>query len=111
MPMSGAGSTDARKDAKLIPMPARQTGTTSKPKLVPLSEANLLASARNIARTLELTAADRCLNIMPLFHIHGIAAALLSTLASGGSVEKIAATSTVFFTFTSSVSTRATVLW
>jgi acyl-CoA synthetase (AMP-forming)/AMP-acid ligase II/acyl carrier protein len=62
------------------------SGTTARPKLVPLTHANLLASARQIAAALELTPDDRCLNIMPLFHIHGLVAGLLSALASGGSV-------------------------
>lgn len=62
------------------------SGTTSRPKLVPLTHANLCSSAANIARTLALTDADRCLNVMPLFHIHGLIAALLSSLAAGGSV-------------------------
>ena len=62
------------------------SGTTSRPKLVPLSHANLCSSARNIARTLELAPRDRCLNMIPLFHIHGFVAALLATLAAGGSV-------------------------
>lgn len=62
------------------------SGTTSRPKIVPLSHANLCASARNIGRTLVLTPQDRCLNVMPLFHIHGLVAALLSSLAAGGSV-------------------------
>ncbi|TPI73314.1 acyl--CoA ligase [Mesorhizobium sp. B2-8-9] len=62
------------------------SGTTSRPKLVPLSHANLAASAAHIGATLGLTPADRCLNIMPLFHIHGLIAAVLSSLAAGGSV-------------------------
>jgi acyl-CoA synthetase (AMP-forming)/AMP-acid ligase II len=62
------------------------SGTTSRPKLVPLSHANLAASARHIGDVLGLSADDRCLNIMPLFHIHGLIAAVLSSLASGGSV-------------------------
>ncbi|TIV49865.1 MAG: AMP-dependent synthetase, partial [Mesorhizobium sp.] len=62
------------------------SGTTSRPKLVPLSHANLAASAAHIGATLSLTPADRCLNIMPLFHIHGLIAAVLSSLAAGGSV-------------------------
>ncbi len=62
------------------------SGTTSRPKLVPLSAANLCASARHIAASLALSPEDRCLNILPLFHIHGLAAAVLATLASGGSV-------------------------
>ena len=62
------------------------SGTTSRPKLVPLSQRNIMASARHIGATLALTAADRCLNIMPLFHIHGLIGAVLSSLAAGGSV-------------------------
>lgn len=62
------------------------SGTTSRPKLVPLTQQNLLASARNIAHTLRLGPSDRCLNIMPLFHIHGLAAALLASLYAGASV-------------------------
>ncbi|MGE3832984.1 MAG: acyl--CoA ligase [Parvibaculaceae bacterium] len=63
------------------------SGTTSRPKIVPLSHANLLASAGNIVRTLNLTARDRCLNIMPLFHIHGLVAAILASLHAGGSIS------------------------
>lgn len=63
------------------------SGTTSRPKLVPLTHLNLVRSAMNIAKSLELTANDRCLNVMPLFHIHGIVAAILSSLAAGASVS------------------------
>ena len=63
------------------------SGTTARPKIVPLSTANLAASARHIGKSLELTPADRCLNIMPLFHIHGLIAATLSSLAAGASVS------------------------
>ena len=62
------------------------SGTTAKPKLVPLSQANLAASAANIASTLRLVPEDTCLNIMPLFHIHGLIGALLSSLSAGASV-------------------------
>ena len=62
------------------------SGTTSRPKMVPLSQANLAASARNIARTLHLVPGDRCLNIMPLFHIHGLMAPVLASLSAGGEV-------------------------
>lgn len=61
------------------------SGTTSRPKLVPLRHANLAASAKHIGETLALTAGDRCLNIMPLFHIHGLIAAVRSSLAAGAS--------------------------
>jgi len=62
------------------------SGTTAVPKQVPLTHANLCASAYHIATTLRLSAADRCLNVLPLFHIHGLAAAVLASLAAGGSV-------------------------
>lgn len=62
------------------------SGTTSRPKIVPLRQRNLYASARNIASALALTPADRSLNVMPLFHIHGIMAGLLAPLSAGGSV-------------------------
>ncbi|MBP0615209.1 acyl--CoA ligase [Jiella mangrovi] len=62
------------------------SGTTSRPKIVPLSLGNLKASARHIRGSLELKAADRCLNIMPLFHIHGLIAAVLSSLSAGAEV-------------------------
>jgi oxalate---CoA ligase len=62
------------------------SGTTSRPKIVPLSQRNVATSAQNIARTLELSAADRALNVMPFFHIHGLIAGLLAPLSRGGSV-------------------------
>ena len=62
------------------------SGTTSRPKIVPLTQINLCASADNTRVALALTAADRCLNVMPLFHIHGLVGAVLSSLAAGGSV-------------------------
>ncbi len=62
------------------------SGTTSRPKIVPLRHRNVTASARNIRQALGLTAADRCLNIMPLFHIHGLIGAVLSSLGAGASV-------------------------
>jgi oxalate---CoA ligase len=62
------------------------SGTTSRPKLVPLTHRRLRASAANVAETLQLEASDRCLNVMPLFHIHGLVAALLASLTAGASV-------------------------
>ncbi len=62
------------------------SGTTSKPKLVPLTQANLMASAASIAKGLALEPADRCLNVMPLFHIHGLVGVLLASLTAGSSV-------------------------
>src|SRR5262245_11227147 len=62
------------------------SGTTSRPKGVPLTHANLMASIRNIAATYRLTPADASLIVMPLFHVHGLIGATLSTLLSGGTV-------------------------
>ena len=72
-----------RQDIALI---LHTSGTTSRPKIVPLAHRNVAASARNIAATLELSAADRGLNIMPLFHIHGLIAGLTAPLSRGGTV-------------------------
>lgn len=62
------------------------SGTTSRPKIVPLTHTNVCTSADNIRIALELVAHDRCLNVMPLFHIHGMIGAVLSSLAAGASV-------------------------
>ena len=62
------------------------SGTTSRPKLVPLSQQNICASAGHISTSLELSEKDRCLNIMPLFHIHGLIAAVLASLDVGASI-------------------------
>ena len=62
------------------------SGTTSRPKIVPLSQRNVSVSAGNIAASVAFGAADRGLNIMPLFHIHGLIAGILAPLSAGGSV-------------------------
>jgi acyl-CoA synthetase (AMP-forming)/AMP-acid ligase II len=78
--LSGAPGPD---DIALV---LHTSGTTSRPKIVPLSQMNVAASAAHIAKTLALTPDDVCLNIMPLFHIHGLIAATLSSLSAGASV-------------------------
>lgn len=62
------------------------SGTTSKPKIVPLTHRNIGYSAYNIAASLDLSQNDCCLNVMPLFHIHGLIASVLSSLTAGGTV-------------------------
>src|SRR3546814_7004553 len=74
-----AGSAD-------IALVLHTSGTTSRPKIVPLSHGNVCASAAHIAATLKIPHEDRCFNIMPLVHIHGLIAAVLSTFAAAGSV-------------------------
>jgi acyl-CoA synthetase (AMP-forming)/AMP-acid ligase II len=60
------------------------SGTTSRPKGVPLTHGNLMASLRNIAGHYRLTPEDASLIVMPLFHVHGLLGATLSTFLSGG---------------------------
>jgi acyl-CoA synthetase (AMP-forming)/AMP-acid ligase II len=62
------------------------SGTTNRPKLVPLRHRNLAASAGNIAGTYGLTPGDVALCVMPLFHIHGLMASTMATFRSGGLV-------------------------
>ena len=69
-----------------VSMVLHTSGTTSRPKIVPLSQANLAASATHIRRTLQFNANDCGLNIMPLFHIHGLIAGVLAPLAAGSQV-------------------------
>ncbi|MDP6605994.1 MAG: acyl--CoA ligase [Dehalococcoidia bacterium] len=73
-------------EADDIALVLHTSGTTSRPKIVPLSHRNLTTSAGNIMASLALTPEDRCLNVMPLFHIHGLMAAVLGSLAAGASV-------------------------
>jgi len=89
-PRDGALAASAAQPAWAEPddvsMVLHTSGTTSRPKIVPLSQRNLCASAGNIRRTLAFTAADRGLNIMPLFHIHGLIAGVLAPLSAGSQV-------------------------
>jgi len=63
------------------------SGTTSRPKIVPLTHRNVCASAQHIAHSTAFTASDRGLNVMPLFHIHGLIAGILAPLSQGGEVH------------------------
>src|SRR5439155_12270950 len=69
-----------------IALTLHTSGTTSRPKIVPLSQRNVSTSARNICATLKLAPEDCGLTIMPLFHIHGLMASLLAPLAAGSRV-------------------------
>ena len=97
-PEKGAGTFTLEFETAGTPVTRRATtpddialvlhtsGTTSRPKIVPLAQKNVCASATNIRNTLKLTADDRNLVIMPLFHIHGLIAALAAPLSAGGEV-------------------------
>ena len=84
-PPAGGGENAAAKgsDVALI---LHTSGTTSRPKRVPLTHANLTTSLRNVAATYDLSPDDVSLCIMPLFHVHGLVASTLATFQSGGTV-------------------------
>ena len=102
---SDYGYIDTRRASQSGPVPGRETatpskdrrpddvalvlhtsGTTSRPKRVPLPHGNLAVSARNIVDTYRLTPDDVSLCVMPLFHVHGLVASTLSTFLSGGTI-------------------------
>ena len=82
---SKAGSLDAPA-SEATALVLHTSGTTSRPKRVPLRHSNLVTSAQNIISSYELTPDDVSLCIMPLFHVHGLVASALATLGSGGTV-------------------------
>jgi acyl-CoA synthetase (AMP-forming)/AMP-acid ligase II len=61
-------------------------GTTGMPKMVPWTHTNIASSVRAIIAAYQLGPEDATVAVMPLYHGHGLVAALLSTLASGGTV-------------------------
>lgn len=83
--MAGAEKVELARpgDTALI---LHTSGTTSRPKIVPLTHTNVCASACNVRNTLQLGPGDTGLNIMPLFHIHGLIAGLLAPLSGAGRV-------------------------
>jgi len=82
----GAAARPGMAEAGEVALVLHTSGTTARPKIVPLTHTNVTASAHNIATTLRLSEEDACLNVMPLFHIHGLIAATLASLAGGGAV-------------------------
>ncbi|PKU63049.1 oxalate--CoA ligase [Dendrobium catenatum] len=62
------------------------SGTTSRPKGVPLTQQNLAASVKNIRSVYRITETDSTLIVLPLFHVHGLLAGLLSSLTAGAAV-------------------------
>ena len=79
-----AGAALPEKDD--IALVLHTSGTTSRPKRVPLSHANLMRSTHNVAQTYQLTPEDVSLCVMPLFHVHGLVASTLATLYTGGTI-------------------------
>ena len=62
------------------------SGSTSRPKMVPLTHASVCLSAYNVGEVLGLGSRDRLLNVLPLFHGHGLISGVLAALAAGSSV-------------------------
>ena len=62
------------------------SGTTARPKIVPLTQKNICVAVDYVCKSLALGPDDRCLSMMPQFHIGGFVDLLLSPLASGGSI-------------------------
>ena len=83
LPKAGRAGPATPDDVALV---LHTSGTTSRPKIVPLAQRNVCASARHIRETLAFSKADRGLNIMPLFHIHGLIAGTLAPLSAGGEI-------------------------
>jgi acyl-CoA synthetase (AMP-forming)/AMP-acid ligase II len=81
-----AGKTPPPPAVDDVALILHTSGSTGRPKRVPLSHANLFISTNNVARTYNLTEKDVSLCVMPLFHVHGLVASTLATLATGGAV-------------------------
>jgi len=80
---SGASPGAVDDDVALV---LHTSGTTSRPKQVPLRQRNLHASALNIAATYDLAPDDVAMCVMPLFHIHGMMASTMATFSAGGAI-------------------------
>lgn len=62
------------------------SGSTSRPKTVPLTHASVCLSAHNVSANLALRPRDRLLSVLPLFHGHGLISGLVAALTTGSSV-------------------------
>jgi acyl-CoA synthetase (AMP-forming)/AMP-acid ligase II len=86
VPMHGTAALPGSAGPDDVALLLHTSGTTSRPKLVPLTQRNIASSARHIQAAVALEPGDVCLNIMPLFHIHGLMAPVLASLAAGAEV-------------------------
>ncbi|PWZ11701.1 Oxalate--CoA ligase [Zea mays] len=82
----GAAGSLSPNDPSDVALFLHTSGTTSRPKGVPLKQRNLAASVQNIRSVYRLAETDATVVVLPLFHVHGLLCALLSSLASGASV-------------------------
>ena len=80
--VSGERTPSADDDAFIL----MTSGTTARPKMVPLTHASVCRSGHNAGAVLQLEPGDRLLNVLPLFHAHGLISGLLTALAAGSTV-------------------------
>ncbi|MEM7791668.1 MAG: AMP-binding protein, partial [Verrucomicrobiota bacterium] len=81
-----SGSGEVRGEVPELALILHTSGSTAEPKIVPISHRQLSHSAANLSRSLDLTSKDRCLSVMPMFHIGALVDLLLGPLSVGGSV-------------------------
>ncbi|MFE4525227.1 o-succinylbenzoate--CoA ligase [Cytobacillus firmus] len=62
------------------------SGTTGKPKGAVLTQSNMFWNAVNNKLAIDLTSEDRCIVLLPLFHIGGIGLFAFPSLFSGGTI-------------------------
>ncbi|KAK9390850.1 hypothetical protein V1515DRAFT_583886 [Lipomyces mesembrius] len=85
MPTGWKGKVqDAKADD--VALVLHTSGTTGRPKVVPLTHLNLTTSIRNIIQTYRLTPSDTSLLVMPLFHVHGLLCGFLAPFAVSATV-------------------------
>lgn len=75
-----------RNDPSDVALFLHTSGTTSRPKGVPLTQQNLYSSVQNIKSLYKITESDSTVIVLPLFHVHGLVAGLLSSLSAGAAV-------------------------
>lgn len=93
--LTSTASVPAPPKPDTVALVLHTSGTTGRPKAVPLTHKNMATTIRNIINTYKLTSKDTSYLVMPLFHVHGLLAGFLGPLGSGGSVivpEKFSAT-------------------
>ena len=83
---AGNGTKSPAPSADGLALVLHTSGSTGRPKRVPIRHRNIAASAKNIVDHYSLSPNDVALCAMPLFHVHGLVASTIATLASGGTI-------------------------
>ena len=86
--LQGAGhhtpASDAFPGSRDVALLLSTSGTSGRPKFVPLTHRNVRAAADNTAAALALGPHDRCLVAASLYHAHGLVAGTMASLMAGG---------------------------